>query len=193
MNDNGIKFEVVITNKSDNKNTTTTHDNIKSAAAIYAKSYLKMEESVKLYVVLGHFKFEYLHDIKRFRCENKVFLIYWEGYIEPYYFTDVNLVLDKIQYLVNLGKDKIVVAIRDTSDDTPIVTDYVGKSGSRELLPYQKRILGDTKNQTPSGKEDNPLDEGKPEREKIIQKDEITNLKISLNIEMDVNDFLNKI
>lgn len=31
---------------------------------------------------------------------------------------------------------------------------------------------------------------GRPEREKIIQKDEITNLTIKLNTSLDVNDFL---
>jgi len=194
MPNTGFRFEIVTTNKKDGKSFTSSHDNLKTAASVYAMAYLAVGESVKLFIVLGPHRFEYIHKIKKFETGNKDFVIHYKGCLIPLEYSDVNPTLDKVQELANAGMEDIVIMIRDNDvvdkpplEGIPSLTDFAKENPPRELMPYQKNILANLRKQM------GPKDEGKPDRKTIISKDEITNLTILLNSKISFEDFLSKI
>ena len=190
MNDGYLRFQIVATNPDTSETTEAKFINIKEALTIYFMLYDLWGEKVKLYVVLGPYKFSYIFSKERWDSDNRKFEIVFKDCDKPIKFDDLNKVLIASEKLANAGAEELQIVVKATVKPFKrLVSNLEEKKLDLTTPPkfttknIQKQIVDKS----------GPEDEGKPNRETIISKDEIVNLRILLNSEISYEDFLAKI
>jgi hypothetical protein len=167
MDDHGISFKVVSIDPISKKPFTSVHQTISEATSVYAALFVEMGNSVRFFICLGPFEFEYLYKEKKFDSAGREFKIVWDGCDETVTFKDINKALAASQKFIGSGLNNVTVLIKKIpSDDTKLKLEY---------SPVKA------------------FDVGRPARDTIISKEDILNLEILLNTETDFDTFLSKI